>query len=172
MRACGEFIRLFRSVGLTMESAAEAVRGDDAGLGHVVIDRLHELGWHIGRDNAGAAAERSDLYLNHGAETWSEAAIELEKGTWIVDADETLQAQMVSRKTKPRSDGRIQLESKEEMRKRGIGSPDRADAAFGAMRRPRAVKPIPFGGDGRDGTLMERLMEEAGLGTLAGARCE
>jgi hypothetical protein len=175
MRACGEFIRLFRAAGLSPDRAADCVSGDNGGLGHVVIDRMHELGWHILRDDGGSPAEQPDIYLNHAAETWGEAAIEIEKGLWIIEEDEILQGQMVSRKLKPRSDGRIQLESKEEMAKRGIGSPDRADAVFGAMRKPRNFRPVPFGGgnhDGRDLSLYERMVEETGVGSLAGASCE
>lgn len=173
MRACGEIIRLFRELGLTQEAVGQCVRGDNGGLGAVVIDRLWELGWRIIRDNNGDPADNKTDYLNHGAETWGEGANEMDKGLWILPNDEILQAQLVSRKTKPRSDGRVQLESKEEMAARGVGSPDRADAILGAIRKLPQWQPIPFGGtQQRDFSLLEQMAQESGLGTLAGAQCE
>lgn len=175
MRACGEFIRLFRSVGLTAERVQECVLGDNGGLGHVMIDRLHELGWCIQRDDGGSAADEAEIYLNRAAEMWFEGAKQLERGGVILPPDDILQGQLVSRKSKPRSDGRLQLESKEEMAKRGVGSPDRADAVFGVMRAPRSFKPVNFMGnhDGRDMGLLERMAQESGVGAgLAGASCE
>lgn len=176
MRAIGEFIRLFRSVGLTPERAAEAVMGDNGGLGHVVIDRMHEVGWRIQRDDGGSAADDKDNYLNRSAECWFEAAKQLERGSVIIPEDDVLRGQMVSRNSKPRSDGRLQLESKEEMAKRGVGSPDRADAVFGVMRKPRSFEPVKFMGggyDGRDTGFLEQMTQETGVqGTLAGASCE
>jgi len=175
MRTCGEFIRLFRAHGLTQESVQHSVAGDNGGLGAVIIDRLHELGWTIQRDDAGSAADDTERYTNRSAETWGEGAKGIEAGQWILADDEQLTAQLISRKTKPRSDGRVQLESKEEMAKRGVGSPDRADAALGAMRRPKNFKPLRFmaASDGRDFTLLEQLAEQHHVGaTLAGAACE
>jgi len=174
MAACGEIIRLFRSLGLSQDAVAQCVSGDNHGLGAVVMDRLWELGWRVIRDNAGDPADNKNDYFNRGAETWGEGAVELEKGLWILpDDDETLQAQLVSRKMKARSDGRVQLESKEEMASRGVGSPDRADAILGAIRKPRNMAPIPFGGTHeRDFSLLEQMAHNAGVGQLAGAQCE
>lgn len=175
MRAVGEFIRYFRALGLTPESAADCVSGDNCGLGAVMIDRMHELGWHIHRDDAGAKADDDERYFNRSAETWGEGAKAIEAGQWIIADDEQLVAQLISRKTKPRSDGRQQLESKEEMAKRGIGSPDRADAVLGAMRQPRSFRPRNFmaASEGRDFSLIHQLAEEQGvIGAMAGASCE
>lgn len=172
MRACGEFIRLFRACGLSPSDVAEGVRGDNGGGGHVMIDRLHELGWRVQRDNAGERAE-SDVYFNRSAETWGEGAKTIERGEIILPDDDVLTAQLTSRKTLPRSDGRVQLESKEQMRKRGVGSPDRADAVLGALRAPRVTRPLQFAGQGTDGSLLERMLEEIGAGAgLQGAHCE
>lgn len=173
MRACGEFIRLFRAAGLTPEKVAECVAGDDCGAGKVMNDRLHELGWRIQRDNAGAAADDAKVYFNRSAETWFDGAKKMESGAIIIEDDDLLHAQLASRRQKPRSDGRLQLESKEEMAKRGVGSPDRADAVLGAMRGRRNINPIPFAGAQRDFTLLERMAQESGVNAgLAGASCE
>jgi phage terminase large subunit len=173
MRACGEFIRLFRGARLTQAAVAECVRGDNGGGGQVMLDRLHELGWAVQRDNAGERAENAENYFNRSAETWCEGAKAIERGEIILPDDDTLAAQLTSRKEVPRSDGRRQLESKEQMRKRGVGSPDRADAVLGALRLPRRTAPVGFAGPGRDLSLCERMFEEAGVSrALAGANCE
>lgn len=174
MRACGQFILQFRKLGLTPAAVAEQVTGDNGGGGHVMIDRLHELGWHIQRDNAGAAADQPEHYFNRSAETWFEAAKRIERGEIILPDDDQLTAQLVTRQSKPRSDGRLQLESKEDMRKRGIGSPDRADAILGAMRTPRNVRPVPFAGTTRDLSFLADASAEQGrtISELAGASCE
>ena len=49
-----------------------------------------------------------------------------------------LVAQLTSRRQKPRSDGRFQLESKEDMRRRGLPSSDRADAVVMALATTRS----------------------------------
>ena len=175
MRACGEFIRLFRQAGLAQDAVQHVVAGDNCGLGAVIIDRLHELGWGIQRDEANGKADDAERYVNRSAETWGDGAKALEEGRWILGDDEQLTAQLISRKTKPRSDGRIQLESKEDMAKRGIGSPDRADAVLGAMRKPKSYAPQAFmhGGTGRDFSLIEQLAEAAGHHhQLTGTACE
>jgi hypothetical protein len=173
MRACGEFIGHFRRAGLSPETARDCVMGDNGGGGHVMIDRMHELGWHIQRVDNGKAADQNDLYMNHSAETWFDGAKRIERGEVILPEDDVLTAQLVSRRSKPRSDGRLQLESKEEMRKRGIGSPDRADAILGAMREPRRTRPVNFAGSARDFSLIEQMAQQTGVSAeLAGASCE
>ena len=51
----------------------------------------------------------------------------------IVPDDDVLFSQLTTRRCKTNSKGRLQLESKEEMRSRGLESPDRADAFVGAV---------------------------------------
>ena len=46
----------------------------------------------------------------------------------IVPDNQTLIAQLTSRRVKYAQDGRLWLENKQEMRERGVGSPDLADA--------------------------------------------
>ncbi len=156
MRAVAEFIRLFRAEGLNQADVALCVSGDNDGLGKVIIDRLHEMGLCIQRDHANAAADKPDAYYNRSAETWFEGAKRIENGEVIIDTDETTRAQLTSRKEKPRADGRLQLESKQDMRERGVGSPDRADALLGSMRTPRDLTPRAFAG-ASSGNLIDQM---------------
>jgi len=87
--------------------------------------------------NNGSAADKPEAYANKGAEIWFEARVKIEKGEIILPNDPELVAQLTSRRGWPDSKGRLQLESKADMRSRGLSSPDRADAVLGAMMHAR-----------------------------------
>lgn len=163
MAAIGEFIREFKSLGLR----AEEIYADNAGAGKPMVARFYELGWAINRFNAGEIAFDSGDYFNRGAEVWETAAREIAKGAVILPDDPRLIAQLVSRKRTMDSKGRIKCETKEEMRRRGVKSPDRADAitAVIAMRERRSVSP----GGGVNPPHLEFLMEH--LAGETGATC-
>jgi len=129
MKAVGRFIQLFREQELTQGQ----ISGDEGGLGIVICDRLAESGWQIQRVNNGSAADKPEAYANKGAEIWFEARVKIEKGEIILPNDPELIGQLTSRRGWPDSKGRLQLESKADMRSRGLPSPDRADAVLGAM---------------------------------------
>lgn len=142
MKACGEFIRLARQLGLK----AHQCSGDNGGLGKPVIDRMHELGFTIRRVENQARANNPDDYANWSAETWFDGGAALGRHAFILPEDEALRMQLTGRKTKPNSAGKLALESKQDMKKRGVSSPDRADAVLELMRdAPRAMG-IPLQG--------------------------
>lgn len=173
MQAIGQFIDQFRKLGLAPADVARMVSGDEGGMGKVILDRMGEMGWHLQRVNNGSTAEDKESYRNRGAEMWFEAARKFELGRVILEgADEETVSQLTERLGFTPSDGRREVESKEEMRHRGLTSPDRADAIVGALMEPRRVDPVPFaGGDGemnRRLGWLEQMQEEHGL-ELAGA---
>lgn len=107
------------------------VYGDGGGLGASMCDRLRENGCDINRVNFGEKAIRPDRYISRGAEMWMLFGLKVEKREIVlgpVAKDEILMHQFLNRMVKAPSDGRIRLETKDEMRSRGIPSPDRADA--------------------------------------------
>jgi hypothetical protein len=138
MAAIGEFIREFKALGLDPSE----IYGDNGGAGKPMIARFHEVGWPINRYNAGENAIRDDDYANRSAEVWDTAAREVAKGSIILPDDPALKAQLVARKRLVDSRGRLKAESKEDMRKRGVKSPDRADAitAVIALRQPAILR--------------------------------
>jgi hypothetical protein len=81
----------------------------------------------------GSPAKRSDIYANVSAEWWSTVGQMIERRQIIVPNDEKLIAQLTSRRKLYDSEGREKLESKADLRARGVESPDRADPLIGAI---------------------------------------
>jgi hypothetical protein len=129
MKAVGRFIQLFRE----HELEPEQISADEGGLGLVMCDRLAESGWTVNRVNNGSHADKPEAYANKGAEIWYEGRVKIEKGQIILPNETELVAQLTARRGWPDSKGRLQLESKSDMKSRGLPSPDRADAVLGAM---------------------------------------
>jgi len=150
MKAVGKFIQLFREQKLTPDQ----ISADEGGLGIVICDRLAENGWHVNRVNNGSAAAKPEAYANTGAEIWFEARVKIEKAEIILPNDPELIAQMTSRRGWPDSKGRLQLESKADMRSRGLPSPDRADAVLGTI--------MPARGGGWDAEILKGVFTGAG----------
>ncbi|MDR1191278.1 MAG: hypothetical protein LBK60_06400 [Verrucomicrobiales bacterium] len=144
MRACGEFIMKFRRHGLK----AEQIFADGDGLGIPMLDRLAELGWRVHRCHNNATASNPDKYKNRIAEMYWEAAKKIQAKEVILPADDVLDAQLIGRQSFPSSDGRLQLEAKQDMRKNGMSSPDRADALVGVLTcfNPLTPKNVISGG--------------------------
>lgn len=112
------------------EEKPAKVMVDIGGLGAGVVDRLNELGH---RDvvlpvNAGSKPLDSKRYFNKRSEMWGEL-----KG-WLLDEPcqipdvDSLHADLGSLKYKFDSNSLLRIESKEDAKKRGVRSPDEADA--------------------------------------------
>jgi hypothetical protein len=97
------------------------------------MDRMQEQNFYLNRFNNGSPAERSDIYANLSAEWWSTVGQLIERRQIIIPNDEKLIAQLTSRRKLYDSKGREKLESKADLRARGVESPDRADALIGAI---------------------------------------
>lgn len=82
--------------------------------------------------------------LNKRAEMWNEGKKWLKSGGAIPE-DQVLRTDLLSPEVVPRMDGKIQLESKEDMKKRGLPSPNRGDALMLTFAFPvyKAVIPEP-----------------------------
>jgi len=149
MQTCGEIIRVKRELGVD-ESALVVV--DDVGLGGGVTDRLRELGHRVMAFKGGGKARDAEQFVNRRTESYWYLREELREGRLALPNDDLLKSQLTSIRYRPRSDGRIELEKKDEMLKRGVPSPDRADALCMALwGRKRAVGvPQPSALDKRD----------------------
>jgi hypothetical protein len=129
MHSVGNFLAHFRRQRL----AGYDIGGDEGGMGHVILDRLAEQNFFLKRINNGSPAKRSEIFANLSAEWWSTVGQLIERKAVILPDDEKLVAQLTSRRKIYDSKGRERLESKADLRARGVESPDRADAIIGAI---------------------------------------
>jgi hypothetical protein len=100
---------------------------DVIGIGSGVFDRLKEQGFPVIAVNVAERATDSEEYARIRDELWARTRESLQEGLSLPN-DEILAGQLSAPKYKFDSAGRIVIESKEEMKKRGVDSPDRADA--------------------------------------------
>ncbi|HET9376048.1 MAG TPA: hypothetical protein VFO40_13825 [Chthoniobacterales bacterium] len=128
MHSVGKFLTLFRKLNLQSYQV-----GGDEGYGHQLMDRMQEEGFYLQRFNNGSPAKRPDIYANLSAEWWSIVGQLIERRQVIIPNDEKLIAQLTSRRKLYDSKGRENVESKADLRARGVESPDRADALIGAI---------------------------------------
>jgi hypothetical protein len=101
---------------------------DSIGLGAGVVDRLQELDLPVRGINVGEASSMSGTYLNLRAELWFKLKDWLAAKDCKLPVDSALFAELVSPRYQFTSSGKMKIESKDEMRKRGLPSPDKADA--------------------------------------------
>lgn len=107
----------------------ENIFADDGGLGRPIIDMIWNEGFNINRVLNQSQAFDNKLYANKGAELWFNLSHWIKGKAIKIFDDDKLIAQLASRKyTRHKQTGKIVLESKMEVRKRGGQSPDRADA--------------------------------------------
>jgi hypothetical protein len=114
---------------------ARAVIVDEGGVGGGVVDRLRQLlpPEKVHGVNFGGKAERwspdgvANLYANRGAECWGIMREWLASGGCI-PADDEIVEQLTGRSYGYNARNEIQLERKDDMKKRGLASPDIADA--------------------------------------------
>ncbi len=103
---------------------------DCIGVGAGVVDRLKEMGYDcVEGVNVSRNANNPDQFLNLRAELWSEMRdwFNGEMPVQIPD-DPELQKELCGLGYKHNSQGRLQIESKIDAKKRGMNSPDMADA--------------------------------------------
>jgi len=101
---------------------------DSNGFGAGVLDRLRELGLPARGLNVSERAVSKDTYINLRAELWFKAKAWLEGMDVRLPHDDLLWSELAAPRYFFTSAGKIQVESKEVMKKRGVPSPDRADA--------------------------------------------
>ncbi len=101
---------------------------DVIGIGAGVVDRLVEQNLPVRGINVSESPSSRKNYLNLRAELWFAVRDWLAGRDVKIPNDDDLVTELASPIYKYTSTGKIKIESKEEMRKRGIKSPDRADA--------------------------------------------
>ena len=138
MRLAYEVRRTARKTG------ARAVFVDEGGVGGGVVDRLRELGAPVYGVHFGGAAQRPRRFFNRRSEIFWELRMLLERRLIAIPRDEELAGQLLGLRYDVSSSGQVRLEGKREMRKRGMPSPDKADALALAFLVPPSLQ-IWFG---------------------------
>jgi hypothetical protein len=117
---------------------------DIDGVGGGPYDNLRAEGKRVMPFQGGGAAYDPDRYMNRRAEEYWMLRKDFEQGWVDLDPlDEKLANQLMSLKFDYTKRGLIVIESKKDMEKRGLLSPDRADAVMMSRRRA-AVIPTPM----------------------------
>jgi len=99
---------------------------DEGGLGAGIVDRLKEQRYKIKGVNFGNKSSQPVMYGNKRAEMWGKMREWLKSAA--IPNDRFLKTDLISPMMKPDSRGTIFLESKKDMKARGLASPDAADA--------------------------------------------
>jgi hypothetical protein len=133
---------------------------DVPGVGGGVVDRLAELDLPVVPYNGGEAPIDKERFVNARAEDYWTLRERFEQGEIDIDPDDDkLAAQLGSIKWGIDSRGRIKIESKDDMRKRGLPSPDRADAlaiAFAGRANAAPINVESHAGESITGDLMTK----------------
>lgn len=135
VQAVRKFIRLANEQGL----APGQCWGDADGLGKPMVDQFADAGFRINAFRGGLTPQDSENFSNLISEVWIQGARKIERGKihFATDGaggiDPVTFKQVTSRFVEWDTRGKLRIEPKEKMAQRGLKSPDRADAALGAI---------------------------------------
>ena len=114
--------------GLPPSMRPKEILVDSIGVGGGVVDRLRELGAPVRGINVGEAPAMGKTHMNLRSELWFKTKGWLEDRSCKLPKNEQLLAELTAIRYSFTSSGKMKAESKDEMRKRGLKSPDLADA--------------------------------------------
>lgn len=127
MQTCGVIAKEWSETPIGLQPAA--INVDVIGLGAGVVDRLRELGLPVRGVNVGESpASAPERFMRLRDELWWKTRDWFESRAVTMPQDNALKAELVSPKYKLESSGKIKIESKDDMKKRGLKSPNKADA--------------------------------------------
>lgn len=136
METCGNVVAMLETTG------ADLANIDEIGIGKGVanrgqeLKRLNEITATFVGVNVGKAAYDDQHYVNLRAELYWNLRELFEQNLIDLDPDDDdTAAQLVELRYKRMSNGKIQIESKDDAKKRGVASPNRAEALMLAATR-------------------------------------
>jgi len=116
---------------------------DGVGVGAGVVDYCKAIGLRVIEVNAGCTADDAARYANKRAEMWDKMRQWMKDGAELPN-DPELKQDCIGIEYGYTMKGQIQLEKKEDMKRRGLGSPDCADALSLTFAAPVAVSKNNF----------------------------
>ena len=128
MQLTGAVLKEFEEVKL--DERPENIMIDSIGLGAGCYDRLNELipGVPMAVNVSESPAVEGGRYLNLRAELWYQAREWFERGDCRIPIDGRLSGELTSPQYTYTSSGKLKVESKEDLKRRGLRSPDTGDA--------------------------------------------
>lgn len=149
MQVTGTIVQLIERLRNQYIGIPIHIKIDCDGLGVGVYDRLKEIklqnGWstvklyecHFGGAGGKNKEEEPVEYSNSTGLMWGLLREKLRRNEIELIYDDKQITQLSNRKYRINSDGKIELERKEEMKKRGLTSPDRGDALVLSLYEPK-----------------------------------
>ena len=107
-------------------------------MGAGVADALKEHGVRVEEINAGSKPLDTEQFLNVRAELYWNLLKKMQEDEIELPNDPALKAQLADVRYRYNSAGKLQIESKEDMRARGSKSPDKADVMMMLFKPVRA----------------------------------
>ena len=121
-------VRPYRPASDYLPDANGRIVVDVVGIGAGIVDRLRQLGYHVRAFNGGAFTTDQRKFLNVRAASYWHLRTLLEEGKIALPRDSGLFQELLSLRWFPTSDGKVQLERKQDLNNRSGRSPDKADA--------------------------------------------
>lgn len=133
-----------------LDDRPAAINVDVIGIGAGVADRLRQLGLPARGVNVGEAAyDKTGRYMRRNDELWFAAREWFLARDCAIPRDEQLIGELTGRKYGLSPAGKLVIESKDDMKKRGLRSPDIADAFI-----------LTFGGGDYAGNQIHRAVAQ------------
>jgi hypothetical protein len=129
-----------RVIQIITDRKPDAIFVDGVGVGGGVVDRLRQLGYRCIDVNGGHTASDDYRYANHRAEMWAKMKEWLAKGR--IPAKDELANDLSAPTYSFDARNRLKIEKKEDMKARGLPSPDLADALALTFAQPVATKDV------------------------------
>lgn len=114
----------------------EAVNVDSAGIGHYLALHLADHGFPVNHVNVGEAALDGERFRNLKAELYWGLRMRFAEGDVAGPLDDETVTQLAGIRWRTNARGQTEIESKDDARKRGVKSPDRAEGLMLAYARP------------------------------------
>ena len=152
MQVTGEIVQIVDRLRLKYIGIPIHIKIDCDGLGVGVYDRLKEIilkkKWstakvyecHFGAEGGKNSQNEPISYSNSTGLMWGLIRNKLKNNQLHLIYDDKQITQLSNRKYRVNSDGEIELEKKEDMKKRGLTSPDKGDALGLSLYEPKIKK--------------------------------
>ena len=151
MELCGAIVEEYKKT--PSDLIPDEICVDAIGMGSGVCDRLRELDLPAIGINVAESPSMSTIYTNKRAELWVRAKEWLEARDCRIPDDKRLLGDLIAPRYTFASNGKLKLESKDDMKKRKIASPDAGDAFCLTMHN---INPISWGGKTNTRTALRR----------------